>query len=241
MDSTPASKPKRLRLIIADDHGMIIDACQKMLEVDGHSIVGTAMKPGDVLPLYEKLKPDLVLLDINFGEQAKSAGLEVLKALRSADPNAGVVMMTQFQEPPFVTAAYSAGARGYFMKSQGADTLRSLVAECGEGRQVFPPEVGRALWGALEAQVRPSRAAALSEGAPGEGSPEAVVASFNAREQAIFVLMAQSRTIKEIALEQKCSEKTVALISASIKSRLGVERGWELSRLALRLGLIKLD
>ena len=110
-----------IRILIADDHPLIIEGLTLSLGKRGIEVAGHASAPSDVVRQYRQCKPDVVVMDIGFGQS--STGLDVAREIIGLDPEARVVFYTQYDQDEIVREAYRLGGRGFVPKSQ-ATTCR---------------------------------------------------------------------------------------------------------------------
>jgi DNA-binding NarL/FixJ family response regulator len=112
-----------VRVLLADDNPFILDHVKDMLRAD-YQIIGTVVDGNSVCAEVEKLRPDLIVLDISMGE---SSGIEIARQLREQGYAGEIVFLTVHEDPDFVSAAIGAGGRGYVIKSRMNIDLRSAV------------------------------------------------------------------------------------------------------------------
>ncbi len=215
--------PKRtaaaIRVLVADDHPLISGGMAVALRPHGVEVVGHAETAEAVLPKYRETKPDVLVLDLRFGP--RPAGLEVAKQLLAREPQARIIFYSQFDQDEVIREAYRLGALAYITK----DTLPAVLAQALEsahaGRTYFLPGIAE-------------RMALL--GVRGDDSPRS---KLDDREIEVFTHLAQGLTNNEIAEILKLSSKTISTISQAIKTKLGVQRPAEITRLALKHGMIE--
>ena len=109
-----------LTVLVVDDHDVIREGIQSMLESSAMKIVGGAATPADAIKLARKHKPDVVLLDVRMGQQD---GLDAIRRLRAAAPKTRVVVFSAFDNPTYVARAVAAGAHDYLLKTVDRETL----------------------------------------------------------------------------------------------------------------------
>jgi len=113
----------RPRILAVDDNSAILDHVSDMLQSD-YEIIGKITDANCVCTEVEKLKPDLLLLDISMGERS---GIEIAQRLREQGYAGEIVFLTVHQDQAFVSAAIGAGGRGYVVKSRMNADLRLAV------------------------------------------------------------------------------------------------------------------
>ena len=137
-------------ILIVDDHPLLRAGLWCLLEQsDGLAVVGAAADGHQALELAERLRPDVVLLDICM---PGLDGIETTRRLRRSSGPPAVVMLTSACTPALVQDAFQAGAEGYLLKDTPADALVALLHGMEQGRQAIDPRAARAL-----ARLRPDR------------------------------------------------------------------------------------
>jgi two-component system invasion response regulator UvrY len=159
-------------------------------------------------------------LDIRFGNAAPS-GLDVVREALQRYPDARILIYSQFDQTEMLREAYRIGCVGFVPKSNTVEVLAEAIKQVHRGKLYFLPEIAERL-----AMI----------GVKGDDSPQA---KLDARELEVFRLMAQGRTNVEIAEAMDLSPKTISLTSQLVKDKLGVQRAAEITRLAVRHGVIE--
>jgi DNA-binding NarL/FixJ family response regulator len=124
-------------VLIADDHELVRKGLASLFKDSPVKICGEAASDEEAVRLARKLKPDVVLLDVRLGE---ADGLDVVKRIRSAAPDARVVMLSAFDNPTYVARAVAAGAHDYLLKTVSRDELIAAVRGAAAGET--PARVG---------------------------------------------------------------------------------------------------
>jgi DNA-binding NarL/FixJ family response regulator len=130
----------RARVMLADDHPMMLEGLGKIL-APHFDVVGTAADGRALLEAAARLRPDLVIADVSMPE---IDGIEATRRLRATDPGIRVLILSVHGEPSGVRAAFAAGARGYLTKSSVADEIELAVREILDGRFYVSPIVAHA-------------------------------------------------------------------------------------------------
>lgn len=209
------------RLLIVDDHPLVRHGLAELVAAAPDlALCGETGAAGEVLPLVERLKPDLVVLDLSLKD---GDGLELLRALSEAAPATPVLVSTVHDEALFAERALHAGARGYVNKSEAAETFIAAV------RQV------------LAGKVHVSEALAdrmlLQAAAPESGAGMDPASRLSKRELEVFGLIGQGCATRQISERLGLSIKTVETHRASIKRKLNLETATELTRRAAQWDL----
>ena len=212
-----------IRILVADDHPVVRDGLVAMLGTQpDFEIVGTAATGREVLRLAQATNPDVILLDL---EMPELDGVEVMKELRAACPEARALVFTAFDTDERIHAALKAGARGYLLKGAPRDELFNAVRVVSEGGSLLQPVVASKL-------LR-----RLSEPAA-EVAPEPD--TLTPREHEVLRLLAEGKVNKEIAVALTISERTVKFHVSSILGKLGAGNRTEAVRVAVQRGLVRL-
>ncbi|WP_007516007.1 MULTISPECIES: response regulator [Pseudofrankia] len=130
-----------IRVAIVDDHRIVLDGLVVLLDsMDGLTVVGEATSGEEAVGLVGRLRPDVVLMDI---EMPGIGGVEATRRIAAAHPSVAVVMLTMYGEDEFVFAALRAGARGYLLKGAQQEDVVRTVRAAARGDAVFGPDVAQ--------------------------------------------------------------------------------------------------
>jgi DNA-binding NarL/FixJ family response regulator len=202
-----------VRVVIADDHRLVLDGIKRALESDGgFEIVGETQSGTQVLPLVGKTNPDLVLLDVRMPHMD---GLACLDQLRTRHPGVKVVMLSASSNPELVEAALRRGASAYVIKTVNPDDLPATL------RQALEGNVHTAV-GGEETERASAKALGLTE-----------------RELTILGALARGLSNDEIAKEFWVAPQTVKFHLTNIYRKLGVKNRTEATRIAYQHGLVE--
>jgi DNA-binding NarL/FixJ family response regulator len=219
LQMTMNTSEKPIRIVMADDHPLLMDGFEAVLAAHGVKMIGKSTVPDRVLSLYEEMQPDVLMLDIRFGKDM--TGLDTAKEVIKRFPAANIVFLSQFDQDSLIREAYRIGGRAFLTKSCGADELVDALKLAQRGENFFLPEVARRLANiAIQGDTSPLR-------------------NLDARELEVFKHMAQGLTLQEIAEEMGLSIKTISNTSQTIKDKVGLQRAAEITRLAVKSGLIE--
>jgi DNA-binding NarL/FixJ family response regulator len=205
-----------IRLAVIDDHPAIVAALQAAIRHrDDIDLVGSASTAAAALELVEQTGPDVVVCDLWL--DGEPAGLDVLAALTAAERRGvpRVLVLSGFDQPSFLRAAFEGGASGYLSKSSPVESIVDAILAVAGGETRFPPVTLRAL---RDAPRRPS-----------------------AREMGAIRLLARGASNDEIAVGLGISIKTVESHLRRLFGRYGVLSRTELAMLAVREGWLGTD
>lgn len=208
------------RVLLSDDHPIVMSGFASALATHGIEVVEQIANAAEVVPAFDRLQPDVAILDVRFGSQ-KQTGLDVARQIIAAHPMANIIFLSQFDQDSLIKEAYHVGGRAFLTKDCHPSDLAAAVARAKQGALYFMPNVAE-------------RLASLS--VLGERTPQSLLQD---REIDIFKLMAQGLTNHEIAEKLSLSPKTISNTSQAIKEKLGISRPADITRLAVRMGLIE--
>ncbi len=208
----------RIRVVLADDHAVVRRGIRDFLTEAGDIVVVAEAENGEqAYDLTRQHQPDVVLLDV---QMPIRNGIEVARHLRTDGSRLGILMLTAFDDPPYVKAALEAGANGYVLKSSAAEEIIEAVRAVHEGKTAFSA--------GLSLSHTPPRA--------GESSSYALTD----REQDVLRLVARGLTNKAIGFQLSISDRTVQGHLANIYEKLGTASRTEAVTRAVSLGLIEM-
>jgi len=202
-----------MRVVIADDHRLVLDGIRRALEADGDfEIVGETQSGTQVLPLVTRTKPELVLLDVRMPHMD---GLACLDEIRRRLPETRVVMLSASASSELIDAALRRGAAAYVVKTVNPDDLPATL------RQALEGNVHTAV-GIEDSERAGAKALGLTE-----------------REVTILGALARGLSNDEIAKEFWVAPQTVKFHLTNIYRKLGVKNRTEATRLAYQHGLVE--
>jgi two-component system, NarL family, invasion response regulator UvrY len=203
------------RILIADDHEIVRRGLRQILTDEFPKLqVGDAANARDTVEAVRKQAWDAVLLDINMPGRS---GLDVLEELKRLRPAMPVVVLTAFPEEDYAVRAFKLGASGYVSKESASDELLAALRKALAG--------GRYVTASLAEKL----AASIAGDAP--SAPHETLSN---RELQVLRLIAQGRTIKEVAAELALSEKTIGTYRTRISEKMGLSTNVELARYAFQ-------
>jgi DNA-binding NarL/FixJ family response regulator len=201
-----------IRVVLADDHSVVRRGIRDFLTETGEiRVVAEAENGAQALALTAVHQPDVVVLDIQMPD---INGIEVARQLRHAGSAVGILILTAFDDPPYIKAALEVGANGYILKSSEADDLVEAVHAVYEGQQVLDIKL-------KETHSRDTAAIKLTE-----------------RELDVLRLTARGLTNRAIGFELSISDRTVQGHLANIYEKLGASGRAEAVAQAITLRLI---
>ena len=211
-----------IRILLADDHKIVFDSLRSLLDKQPDmQVVGGAEDGRLAVAQVHELKPDVVIMDVTM---PNLNGIEATRQITSQYPETKVVALSMHSDKQFVTGILSAGASGYLTKNCSFDELVKAVRLVAENKKYLCPDVTSIV---IEESL---------SGLSHEASSSLDLLS--TREREIMQLLAEGKTIKEIAEQLFLSIKTIYTHRNQIMKKLQVKNMAELTKLALRDGLI---
>ncbi len=208
-----------IKVLVGDDHSIVMKAVAMSLAGLGIEVIGEAKTINDVIRMYSELLPDVLVLDIKFGE--KKTGLDAAKEILQKHPDAKIVFLSQIDQDTLIKETYTLGGHAFINKDCDPVDMATAITRAKQGQLYFLPHIAERL---ANLSVR------------GDDSPQSLL---DEREIEIFKLMAQGLTYVEIAEKTGLSTKTINNVSQKIKEKLGMHRPAEITRLAIRHGFIE--
>ena len=211
----------RARLLIADDHTLILEGLRRMLEPE-FELAGSVEDGRALLSAAQSLKPDVILLDISM---PVLNGIDAAQQLRRLLPLTKLIFITMHAEPVFVTEAFRAGASGYLLKRAAASELLTAIREVLKGNRYISPLITKDPLDLFLA-FGPERRRADD---------------LTLRQREVLQLVAEGRPRKEIADLLNISVKTVEFHKASLMRELSLRNTAELIKYAIENGVIAVN
>ncbi len=215
---------KAIRVLIADDHLIVREGLQLILETaEEFELVGEAADGAEAVQLANQLKPDVILMDL---QMPHVDGLTAIEQIRAQQPQIAIVILTTYNEDDRMIRGLRAGALGYLLKDTDRETLLNTIRAAARGQTLLKPEIMARVLAHAEPPSTPAstRVPAASE--------------LTEREREVLELLVQGAQNKEIAARLNITERTVKAHLASIFNRLGVNSRTEAAALAVRMGIV---
>lgn len=204
-----------MKILLVDDHAIVRSGLRRLLATLAHAEILEAANGRDALTLTRAERPDLVILDLNL---PGLGGLELIRRLMQEEKAPRILVFSMHAEPLYAVRAMEAGATGYLSKNVSPDELLTAVKRVGAGGRYVEGEIAQA----------------MAVQAAGPGQP---LDRLTARDLEIMRLLADGRSLAEIADALGIGYKTVANTLSQIKAKLGVSRTADLVRVAIESGV----
>jgi DNA-binding NarL/FixJ family response regulator len=210
---------KRPRVLLADDHVLILSGIRATLE-PRFEIVGQATDGKALLEAAGRLKPDIIVLDISM---PSLNGFEAARQLKQIAPSTALVFLSQHLSPAYLKQALAIGVSGYVLKSETTEELEPALVAALRGEVFTSPRFGEDVLSRLQNR---------------NGGLTREIAELTDRQRQVLQLLVDGKSNKEVATALNVSIKTVEFHRARIMNKLGAQTAAELSRVAIRLGMI---
>ncbi len=221
------STEKQIRVVLADDHAVVRKGIREFLEEAPDIIVVAEASNGrEALQAVAEHRPDVAVLDIQMPEMS---GIEATRRIKARYPEVRVLILTAYDDDPYVFALLQAGAGGYVLKTASGAELIQAVRTVYRGDSALDPAVARKV------------VQRLASGHPTPASEERVVEGLTPRELEVLRLAARGLTNQAIGAELNISDRTVQGHLANVYAKLGVSTRTEAVLRAVKLGWLTLD
>ncbi len=215
----------RTTVVVADDHPLVREGLWALLDSqEDFSVIGQAGDGLITLELVERLKPDVLLLDLMM---PGLNGLEVSRQIAQRSPKTRVVIFSMHANEPYVLAALRNGAAGYILKDDSSDEVVRALREVAAGRRYLGGSLSER---AIEAYAQ-----------KGQADPLDLYETLSTREREVLQLTVEDYKASDIATRLGISPRTVESHRAAFMRKLGLRNATDLIRYALRRGILPLE
>jgi DNA-binding NarL/FixJ family response regulator len=212
-----------IRLMLADDHRLLRDGLRRSLTEEGFDVVGEASDGHEAIDLADRLRPDVVLMDVTM---PGCDGVEATRRISAAHPEIRVVMLTMHADQDVLRSALAAGASGYLIKDCSVDEISETIRMACDEQHALSPGLAASMLNEVRRLDEPSTA-----------SPDRVVTK---REEEVLQLIADGCSTSEVAERLYISQKTVKNHLASIYQKLDARDRTQAVLQAVRMGIVRL-
>lgn len=209
------------RILLVDDHEVVRLGLKSLLEHHPQfEVIGEAGTAREAIEQAEKLRPDIVLMDIRL---PGASGIEACEEITKRFETTRVVMLTSYAEDEMLFSAIRAGASGYVLKQIGGDDLVRALESVGKGEAMLDPAVTQRVFQEVRRAVKEEEASAF--------------VNLSQQEKHVLLLVSEGKTNREIAKSLFLGEGTVRNYVSSILSKLGVSNRAEAAAYAVEHSL----
>jgi DNA-binding NarL/FixJ family response regulator len=204
------------RVLIVDDHPVVLSGCRSLFASDSSVIIDEATDARSGHRAYVSRKPDVTVIDIKLPDVS---GFELMRRIRKDDPDAKIIMFSMNDDPAFVVRAIDLGAQGYVSKGDDPRMLVKAVRKVAAGINFVSPQLAEAVtFSAASIKANPA-------------------SQMTAREMEVLRLLGRGDKIVEVADALEISYKTVANTTSLLKQKLDAKNHSDLVRIAVEMGL----
>lgn len=207
----------RPRIVLADDHTMVVEVIRKLLENE-FEIVGTAPDGETLLRIAQELKPDVMIIDIGL---PGISGMEAGRELKHLMPTTRSIALTVSEDPDLAATALRHWASGYLLKNSAASELVKAIREALKGRNYVTPKIAHKLPGQF---VRNPTSESRKE--------------LTTRQREVLRALAEGWTMKEAAAFLHVTPRTIAFHKYRIMEEFALKTNSDLVKFAIREGVI---
>jgi len=209
---------KPVRVVLADDHALVLGAFSQLLSPDV-DVVGTATDGRELIKVVKQHQPDVVVSDISM---PLLNGLDACIKLLKLFPDLKFIALTVRDEPELVAEVIRAGAKGYLLKSSAVTELLTAIRAVANGATYVTPLVSGRQIGTLN-----------------KGSKRELMHELTVRQREILQLLAEGKTMKEVAAVLCITPRTVAFHKYRIMETLDIDNNAQLVQYAMKTGLLE--
>ena len=208
-----------IKVLLVDDHELVRTGIRRLLDdTTGIKVISEAETGEEAFDEAKKHKPDVVLMDVNM---PGIGGLEATRKLLQIDPSIKIIIVTIHAEEPFPTRLLEAGASGYLTKDCGINEIVKAIRAVVEGERYISADIAQE----IALNVMP-------------GSNQSPFQALSQREMQVMMMVTQGQNVQQISDKLCLSPKTISTYRHRLFEKLNVENDVELTRLAIRHGMI---
>jgi DNA-binding NarL/FixJ family response regulator len=240
--TSPGPNPP-LRVLLVDDHSLFLEGLQNLLLSEGIEVAGLARDGLEALAQARRLRPDVILMDV---QMPRCDGLAATRLIKAEMPECKIVMLTMSEDEQDLFEAVKSGASGYLLKRLDAAEFFTYLAELQAGHPPFSPGLAEKILQEYSRQAtRPEAQSTPESGAVGQrgGADEdgCLVDALSPRQIQILTLVAQGQTYRQVADTIGIAERTVKYHMGEILACLHLQNRTQVIAYAAQMGLVRPD
>lgn len=240
INSARSSEPSPLpiRVLLVDDHSLFLEGLRNLLESEGVQVVGSAGDGFNALAQARRLRPDVILMDI---QMPRCDGVMATRLIKSELPDCKIVMLTMSDDEQDLFDAVKSGASGYLLKRLDADDFFRYLTELNSGHAPFSPGLADKILREFANQSSKAELPSASSGDETDDTPASQPGQLTSRQIQILTLVAQGQTYRQVAETIGLSERTVKYHMSEILDRLHLDNRAQVIAYAAQIGLTRDD
>jgi len=212
---------ERPRLLLADDHAIVVDGLRHLLEPE-FDLIGTVGDGVALVDAAKKLRPDVIVTDVSM---PLLNGIDAARQLRDAGSCSKVVFLTMHMDIEIAAEALRAGASGYVLKNSATETLSHAIWEVVKGRQFVSPRIAENVKLSILASSQRRNGSAIR---------------LTSREREVLQFVAEGLTIRMVSAKLKITTRTVEFHKTNIMDKLGLRTTADLTQYAISSRIISI-
>lgn len=211
------------KILIADDHAMVRDGVKNLIHQNPEmEVIGEATSGNQALELFDKLKPDLLIMDISMPDMN---GMDVSKTILAKNPKANIVILSMYDDQDYISRCIEYGVKGYVVKNESGSELDNAIRAVLQGKNYFSRQAQDIIFKKYSQNVSKKKASDSQ-------------INLTKREVEIIKLIAEGLTSHDMANKLFISPRTVETHRANLMKKMSVKNAVELVRKAQHLELI---
>lgn len=237
--SDPARSPSlKMRVLLVDDHSLFLEGLRNLLQSEGIEVVGSAEDGFNALAQARRLRPDVILMDI---QMPRCDGVMATRLIKSEMPEIKIVMLTMSDDEQDLFDAVRSGASGYLLKRLDADHFFHYLAELHAGHAPFSPGLADKILREFALQSKRPEVSTPQRDAEAAREDDHEADQLTARQVQILALVAEGHTYRQVADTIGISERTVKYHMSEILARLHLVNRAQVIAYATQIGLTRED
>ena len=217
----------KYRIFLSDDHAILRDGLKHIITSNpDYEVIGESGDGRDALEKIEKMKPDIVILDISMPSMT---GVEVARNIKKYNPNIKIIILTQYDSSEYIKQLLKYGVEGYILKENASDELLRAIGEVQKGNNFLSPEITKKVVTDFKETGESGKSKEL----------KTQFSLLSPREREILKLIADGNSNVQIASILFISDQTVKTHRANIMKKLDIHNLAELIKFAMKDGLIE--
>ena len=227
-----------MRVLLVDDHALFLEGIRNLLASEGIQVVGTARDGLEALAQARRLRPDVILMDV---QMPRCNGLSATRLIKAEMPESKIVILAMSEDEQDLFEAVKSGASGYLLKRLDADQFFAYLADLEAGHLPFSPGLAAKLLSEFTrlSALRVQEPACPPESTPPSQARHTQAGALSPRQMQILTLVAQGQTYQKVAETIGIAERTVKYHMGEILERLHLENRAQVIAYAAQMGFVR--